>query len=108
MNIEEILKTLELPVGYFEYLGTKKEYIVYNEEMERPVNYSDNLPRNRIVYWQVHFFAPKNSDFRSRKKQIENALKKAGFTVTDLVTLYEKETKTIHIVISCHAGEREE
>ena len=108
MNIENILKTVGIPVKYYEYSGTGKEYIVYNEELEQPVNYSDNLPRNRIIYWQVHLFTPKSSDFRQKKNQIVKILKDAGYLVTDFRTLFERETKTIHVVISCHEGESEE
>lgn len=97
-----------LPVKYYEYEGTAQEYIVYNEEVEQPTNYGDNMPQNQITWWQVHIFTPKTADFRGHKKKVEKELRAAGFTVTDIVTLYEKETKTIHVVISCHVGERED
>ena len=34
-TLEEILAVTGLPVKYYEYIGTKKEYIVYNEEAEQ-------------------------------------------------------------------------
>lgn len=106
--LEETLKEAEIPVKYYEYKGTEPEYIVYNEEVEQPVNYGDNKPLNTIMWWQVHLFAPKTYDFRSRKKAIKKALMDKGFIITDIETLLEKETETIHVVISCHMGESEE
>lgn len=104
----EALKITDLPIKYQEYEGTKPVYIVYNEEAEQPTNYGDNVPQNEIAWWQVHIFSPKDNDFRMIKNKTKHALQEAGFTVTDIVTLYEKETKTIHVAISCHTGESEE
>lgn len=106
--LERTLEPLGLPVKYFEYAGTKPEYIVYNEEVEQPANYADNRPQNHVTWWQVHIFAPKVSDFRTYKEKAKGLLQEAGFYITDIRTLYEKETKTIHVVICCHIGETEE
>lgn len=106
-KLEEVLKKTGLPVKYYEYGGTKQEYIIYNEEAEESTNHGDNRPLNNIVWWQVHIFAPKDSEFRAYKNKTRTELLKAGYMVTDIVTLYEKETKTIHVVISCHIGEME-
>ncbi len=106
--LEQVLQGMGLPVKYYEYLGSEKEYIVYNEEAEEAVNHGDNRPQNYVTWWQVHIFAPRTSDFRAHKKKAMSLLKEAGFYVTDISTLYEKETKTIHVVICCHIGEKEE
>lgn len=106
--LEATLGATGLPVKYYEYKGTEPAYIVYNEEAEQPVNYGDNKPLNTIMWWQVHFFAPKAFDFRKKKSVIKTALLEKGFIITDIVTLFEKETGTIHVVISCHMGESEE
>lgn len=106
--IEQALKKTGLPVKYYEYSGTEEKYIVYNEEAEEAANHGDNRPQDKITWWQVHVFAPKASDFRLCKKEVIGRLKEAGFYVTDINTLYEKETKTIHVVICCHIGEQED
>ena len=106
--LEQTLKQTGLPVKYYEYEGTKTGYIIFNEEAEEPANHADNRALNTIVWWQVHIFTPKTADFRSHKRDVIKYLRAAGFYVTDTVTLYEKETKTIHVVISCHYGESEE
>ena len=107
-RLEAALEPVGIPVKYYEYFGKEPEYIVYNEEAEEPADFGDNQPQHNIIWWQVHIFAPKDSDFRMYKKKAVDYLKLAGYSVTDIETLYEKETKTIHVIISCHYGESEE
>lgn len=107
MELEKVLEGIGIPVKYYEYAGVKPEYIVYNEEAEQPTDYGDNIPGHRVTWWQVHIFTPKTGKFREYKRLSESALQKAGFTVTDIRTLYEKETKTMHVVISCHEESEE-
>lgn len=107
-RLEQALVPVGLPVKYYEYAGTKDTYIIYNEEYEQPTDFGDNQSQNTMMWWQVHVFAPKNTDFRKYKDMTVEALEKSGFIVTDIRTLYEKETKTIHVVIYCHMEESEE
>lgn len=107
-SLEEALKKTGLPVKYYQYEGIKQEYIVYNEEAEQLADYADDTPQEHVTWWQVHIFSPKAGDFRKYKESACKLLIDAGFTVTDMVTLYEKETKTIHVVMNCHIIEREE
>lgn len=108
--LEQALIPTGLPVKYYEYAGVKDTYIVYNEEYEQPVDFGDNESNATVMWWQVHIFAPKNTDFRKHKKKAVEALKEKGFVITDIRTLYdyEKETSTIHVVIYCHIEESEE
>lgn len=112
MKSDELLKnTLEqtgLPVKAYEYRGIKSEYIVYNEEDERSSYHADDLPQGISMWWQVHLFAPESSDIRSRKRQVRNLLLKAGFLLGETDTIFEKGTKTIHVVISCNMEEEME
>lgn len=112
MKTEELLKSTlektELPVKEYEYIGTKPEYIVFNEEVEKAITHGDNYPEEMEIWWQVHIFSPKTSDFRERKRAVRKLLLNAGFVIGDIETLYEKETKTIHIVITCGIEESEE
>lgn len=105
--LEAILKESGLPVKYYAYEGTNDQYIVYNEEAEQPVNYGNNRPLNTVTWWQVHIFSPKSGDFRTIKENIKRSLQRENFVVTDITTLYEEETETIHVILSCHMGERE-
>lgn len=106
--LEQTLQKTGLPVKYYEYEGVKPEYIIYNEEAEEPADHGDNHPIHNIIWWQVHIFTPKTSDFRKYKRNVIKDLRAAGFYVTDNATMYEKETKTIHVIISCHNEESEE
>ncbi len=112
MKSEDLLKkTLEetgLPVKPYEYKGAKPEYIVYNEEDERCTAYRDDRPEGVSVWWQVHLFTPSQADYREMKRRIRKMLLDAGFGVGAVRTLYEKETGTAHVVISCNIIENME
>ncbi len=105
MKSEELLKsTLEglgLPVKPYEYKGAKPEYIVYNEEDERCTAHRDDMPGGVSLWWQVHLFTPAAGDYRGMKRKLRKLLLAAGFGVGAVRTLYEKETETMHVVISC-------
>ena len=69
-----------------------EEYIVYNLEWTH--------------YMQIHFFTKKN--YISKRKEIRRLLRSAGFTMTDINTEYEKNTKYFHLIFSCYIEESEE
>lgn len=100
--LEHTLNETGLPVKAYEYRGKEPEYIVYNEEDERGAAYRDDAPEGVSIWWQVHLFAPMQSEYRKRKREIRKRLMKAGFGVGYIKTLYEKETKTAHVVLTCH------
>lgn len=106
--LERVLKKTGLPVKAYEYKGAKPEYIVFNEEDERGTAYRDDRPGGISVWWQVHLFMPTQSDYRGIKRQIRGLLLAAGFGVGAVRTLYEKETETVHVVISCNIVENME
>lgn len=109
MKSDEILKkTLDqtrLPVKPYEYKGTQTEYIVFNEEDERCTAHADDMPGAVSVWWQVHLFAPETYNYRRMKRKIRTLLLNAGFTVREATTLWEEETGTVHVVISCNMTE---
>lgn len=111
MLSDEILKTtLEktgLPVKPYEYKGTKAEYIIYNEEDERGIGHADDRPQAESIWWQVHLFTPVTYDYREMKRKIRSMLHDAGFSVGPTSTIYENETETVHVVISCNTEEEE-
>lgn len=57
------------------------------------------------VWWQVHLFAPVTYNYRATKKQVVKLLLDAGFSVGTVKSLYEQETETAHVVISCNTIE---
>lgn len=103
--LQQTLEKTGLPVKQYQYKGTKPEYIVFNEEDERGTAHADDRPQAMSLWWQVHLFAPKAYDYRSRKRQIRSLLMEAGFILGAVTTLYEQETETMHVVISCNTME---
>ena len=106
--LQQTLAQTTLPIKQYEYKGAKPEYIVFNEEDERGIAHADDGPQAMSLWWQVHLFAPKSYDYRARKRQIKNLLLEAGLVVRGITTLYEKETETMHVVISCNIIENME
>ena len=108
MKLQQVLEKTGLPVKQYEYKGAKPEYILINEEDERGIGHADDCPQAMSLWWQVHIFAPKESDYRARKRQVRQLLIEAGFTLGSIRTLYEQETETMHVVISCNITENME
>lgn len=112
MSVEEqlkkILESIGIPVKKYDYRGTAEEYIVYNEEAERVEFHADNRPQENVVWWQVHIFTPENGNYSALKRRVRAILFDADFTITDVTTLQEEETKTMHVVISCVNTEKME
>ena len=106
--LQETLKQAGVPVREYEYLGRAPEYIVINEEDERGTLHADDMPQAIAVWWQVHLFAPETSDYRKRKRQIRRLLLEAGFLTGDTDIMFEKDTKTVHVVITCGIDEEME
>lgn len=103
--LQQALEATGLPVKQYEYKGTKAEYILFNEEDERGAAHADDGPQEISIWWQVHLFAPKECGFRRMKRRIRRLLMDAGFDVREAVTIYEKETGTVHVAMSCHIME---
>lgn len=103
--LQQVLEKTGLPVRQYEYKGAKPEYILINEEDERGIGHADDRPQAMSLWWQVHIFAPAETDFRSRKRQVISMLLEAGITLGNINVLYEQETETMHVVISCNITE---
>lgn len=89
------------------------EWITYNPEQEKPELYGDDDDLEWAHYMQVHWFKKTGStaaaDYTGARKEIRKRLKAAGFTVTQIVPLFEPdETQTprhggiTHLVVYCH------
>jgi hypothetical protein len=93
---------------YEAYTGANTTYCTFNFAQDSVEVEADDeaLIDNVPVY--VHLYTP--NDFRTLKKQIRSALKKAGFTYPIVTCLYESDTKLNHIVFGCNilvASEKE-
>lgn len=83
-----------------------KEYIVYNPEIDVPEDYGDNAAGEWVQYMQVHLFT--KSNYLKKRKEIRKALKDAGFLVSDITTMYEKDSGYYHLCFSCNIEENME
>lgn len=79
------------------------EFIVYNPEIEEAVLYGDNEDLEWACYMQVHLYT--RNDYSEQRIRIRKALRKAGFMVTDIETMYEKDSKYYHLCFSCNIEE---
>lgn len=103
--LQQALEKTGLPVKQYKYKGAKPEYILFNEEDERGASHADDRTQVMSLWWQVHIFTPVETDYRARKRQVRKLLIEAGFILGNINTIYEQETETIHVVISCNTIE---
>lgn len=82
------------------------KYIVYNPELEEPGCYADDEDMDWLHHMQVHLYVRGN--YLALRKQIRSRLRKAGFILTDITTLYEKESGFSHLIFSCTIEEEDE
>lgn len=80
-----------------------EKYIVYNPELEKPGLHADDSDQDWIAYMQVHLYT--KSNYIDDKKKIKKNLQSAGFTLTSIDTLYEKDSGYIHLCFSCYIEE---
>lgn len=75
------------------------EYLVYNSEYEAPGVYADDQDQDWIYYMQIHLYTRRN--YIEKRKKIRQALRKAGFLVTEINSDYEKDSGYNHLTFSC-------
>lgn len=83
-----------------------EEYIVYNPELEEAALFADNQDREWVQHMQVHYFTKGN--YIKKRGDIRRALREAGFLVTDITTLHEKDSGYHHLCFSCSIEENME
>lgn len=79
------------------------EYVVYNPEIDVPDNFGDNEPGSWIHHVQIHYFTKKN--YVKKRKNIRKALHGAGFLISEIETMYEKDSEYYHLCFSCSVHE---
>ena len=85
------------------------EWITYNSELERPELHGDDDDLEWAHYMQVHWFKKGDGkrpvNYMGIRKTIRKRLRDAGFLVSDITTLFEKDTGITHLVFSCNIDE---
>lgn len=82
------------------------DYIVYNPEIEEGALYADDQDQEWMQHMQVHLFIKGN--YLKKRNAIRKALREAEFIVTDITTLYEKDSGYNHLCFSCSTEENME
>lgn len=105
MNVNNLiitaLKPLVADVVPGHYTGTAKTYIAFNYEDDRGELFADDEPEIDKAYMQIHLFTPGSFNYMTLKKQIRQALRKAGFSYPTVQSYYESDTDKNHIIFQC-------
>lgn len=88
------------------YDSKPEQYIVYNPELEEPGYHADDEDQEWVQYMNIHLFTKGN--YVSIRKEIRAALRQAGFTMTGIETMYEKDTGYYHLCFECYTEEETE
>jgi hypothetical protein len=74
-------------------------YIVYNPELDIPGYHADDMDWDWAQYMQIHLYTKGN--YMALRSEIRKALRNAGFIMTGIETLYEKDTGYNHLCFEC-------
>lgn len=112
LQIEQALSPIGLFVFDHFFDSTKKykdaqgndisinEYITYYVIQETPITYADNVDEYTELTIDVNCFTQNKTNANTYKLKIRDALRNAGFTITDTILQYESDTRYYHSTIS--------
>ena len=80
-----------------------ERYIVYNPELEEPGYHADDEDQEWTQYMQIHLYIQGN--YIEMRRKIRRAIREAGFTITGIETMYEKDTRYNHLCFECYIEE---
>ena len=86
-------------------MNPRQGNIVYNPEIDSAECFADDEDQEWTLHMQIHLYT--REDYMDDRKTIRKLLRKAGFTVTDIDSIYEKETKYYHLCFSCYIEEED-
>ena len=90
---------------------TPDEFIVYLPENESPADFGDDEDLAWLHYMEVNWYKKGESrkavNYINTRKQIRSALKSAGFSVSNILTMHEKDTGYTHLIFLCSIQEDE-
>ena len=90
------------------YTGKENYYFTFNTAGEHGENYGDNEPECVVCNMQIHLYLPLEKNYLKIKKQVREALFKAGFTYPEVTVLTIPEKGIRHIVYECDIEEERE
>ena len=105
-KIIDALAFLKVPIEADLYEGAGESYVVFNYADDRGFGHADGEPSDNKVAMQVHFFMSLKGNPLPFKKNIREALFKAGFTYPAVTIIPETETSKRHLIFECEILER--
>ena len=78
------------------------KWITYLPETEKPALQGDDEDLEWIHHMQVHWFAKGQVNYMDARKKIRKSLSAAGFSITDIDYMYEKDTGITHLIFLCN------
>ena len=120
ITIEEALNPLGLKVFDYFFDSTKKyknadgqyvtidEYITYQTIVETPITYADDVDEFTEKQIDVDYFTQSHSNLNLYKLRIRDALRNAGYTISDTVVQYESDTRYWHLTVTVSLIEKTE
>lgn len=88
-----------------------QEFIVYLPEEECSVEFGDNDDLEWMHYMEVNWYKKEESrkpvNYIVARKKIRASLKAVGFSVTNIIPFYEKDTGYTHLIFLCNILEEE-
>lgn len=92
--IETTLKPTNLPVKFQTYSGKETTYITYTEYLGQAESFCDDEEETEGHYVQINVYS--KSNYNSIVTQVKALMKKADFSRTTEINLYENGTKLFH------------
>lgn len=89
-------------------LITISEYITYQTIMETPITYADDIDEYTEKQIDVDLFTQDHAKINNYKIRIRDALRAAGYTITDTVVQYEADTRYWHATVTVSLIEKTE
>lgn len=86
-KIQDIEKSLNIPIEENEYQGKGKTYMVFSYDDERPILSADNEPYADRADITFQLIIPRNIDYMKLKHQVRDKLEQSGFAVTSIRAL---------------------
>lgn len=104
-RIIEALSVFNYPVKPDRDGAEGDTYFTFNYADDRATAFANDEPIQVVAYMQIHFFCPLWRDYLEIKKQIRQALFRAGFTFPVITELNQEDTR--HLVFECEIEKEE-
>lgn len=102
-RLYEALKPLGIPIVPDLQTGGDQTFITYENVLQTPADFGDDLPGAFVGNVQVHYCTQMGKPYTETRNKIRNALIAAGFTAPEISELNSKTQR--HVIFECDAEE---